>query len=146
MAFNFVANAAAALSLVSTGIEAGENGARKASASMRNAVAIKDIKDLTGDSLLNKPSEKHNAMKNAVRELDLFTGFYKAGGAIAGFTKGAVQALKGNIPAVGFSALTLAARNRAVKTIGVAGVLATTAWDFLKNGTNLFTKKNMIEK
>ena len=63
MAFNFIANTASIMSIASSAIEAGELGARNASQAARTAVAIKDIKDYTGDSMLNKSSEKHNAMR-----------------------------------------------------------------------------------
>lgn len=146
MAFNFIANTAAVLSLTSSAFEAGEAGMRNASQNAKAAVAINDIKNYTGDSLLNKSSEKHNEMKKIVRSGDLTTWFHKSSGAVSGFIKGAAQGLRGNLPSVGFSALTIAAKNKTLKTIGVVGVGITTAWDFLKNGTNLFTKRNTIEK
>ncbi len=147
MAFNFVANAAAIASLVGITAEAGGRGARVASQSGDRALAIKDIRDLTGDSYLNSPSEKHNTMKRWVRESDMLSGFYKAGGAISGFFRGAFETVKGNLPTIGFSALTLATRNRTVKTIGLVGAAASMLVDFVLNGTNLFSKnKNLIEK
>lgn len=146
MAFNFIANTAAILAIGSNAIEAGEVGARRASKGAQTAVAVKDIKDYTGDSLLNKSSEKHNAMKEMVRKSDFLTGFHKIGGGITGFASGIVEGMKGNWLSTGFAALTLAIRNRTAKTIGVVGTGVSMLWDFLKNGTNLFTKRNLIEK
>lgn len=146
MAFNFIANTAAILAIGSNVIEAGEVGARRASKGAQTAVAVKDIKDYTGDSLLNKSSEKHNAMKEMVRKSDFLTGFHKIGGGITGFASGIVEGMKGNWLSTGFAALTLATRNRTVKTIGIVGTGVSMLWDFLKNGTNLFTKRNLIEK
>ncbi len=146
MAFNFIANTAAILAIGSNVIEAGEVGARRASKGAQTAVAVKDIKDYTGDSLLNKSSEKHNAMKKMVRKSDFLTGFHKIGGGITGFASGIVEGMKGNWLSTGFAALTLATRNRTVKTIGIVGTGVSMLWDFLKNGTNLFTKRNLIEK
>ncbi len=146
MAFNFIANAASIMSITSSAIEAGELAARNASQTARTAVAIKDINDYTGDSMLNKSSEKHNAMKQFVRNGDFFTGFYRAGGAITGFCKGLYDGMKGNWLSVGFSALTLASKKKAPKMVGLIGMTCSMAYDFIKNGTNLFTKKNIIEK
>lgn len=146
MAFNFIANAASILSVTSSAIEAGELGVRTAKQSARTAVAVKDIKDYTGDSMLNKSSEKHNAMKEIVRNGDFFTGIYKAGGAISGFGKGLWDGMKGNWLSTGFAAMTLACRNRTAKTIGLIGMTGSMLYDFIKNGTNLFTRKDIIEK
>lgn len=146
MAFNFIANTASIMSIASSAIEAGELGARNASQAARTAVAIKDIKDYTGDSMLNKSSEKHNAMKEIVRNGDFFTGFYKAGGAISGFFKGLWDGMKGNFLSTGFAAMTLAFKNKTVKTVGLIGMAGSMLYDFVKNGTNLFTKKDIIEK
>lgn len=144
--FNVLANIASVATIASVAIDAGQRGFKNGSKSAQNAVAIKDIKDYTGDSVLNKPSEKHNSMKAMVRESDFFTGFYKAGGAVSGFIKGAGESLKGTLPMLGFSALTLASKNKTAKTVGLVGMGVSHVWDFLKNGTNLFTKKDIIEK
>ena len=146
MAFNFIANTASIMSIASSAIEAGELGARNASQAARTAVAIKDIKDYTGDSMLNKSSEKHNAMKEIVRNGDFFTGFYKAGGAISGFFKGFWEGMKGNFLSTVFAAMTLAFKNRTVKTIGLIVMAGSMLYDFVKIGTNLFTTKDIIEK
>ena len=148
MAFNFLANTAAILSLTSTGIEAGKKGVKDAKYSAQTKVAISDIRNVTGDSMLNTESEKHKAMKESMRNLDLWTKTRKVIGATTGFVSGASKIIKNNIPQIGFSALTLAAGNKhtKLKTIGVIGIGISTLYDFLKNGTNLFTKKDMIEK
>lgn len=146
MVFNFVANAAAIASLTGVTVEAAGRGKKVGSQSADRAVAINDIKNLTGDSFLNSPSEKHNAMKKWVRGLDITTPFIKAGGAVSGFFKGAGETIKRNLPTVGFSALTLISRNRTIKTIGIVGTVVSMAYDFIKNGTNLFTNRNLIEK
>ena len=146
MAFNFVANAAAIASLASSAFEAGEMGAREARQSSKRAVAIKDIRYFTGDRVLNKSSEKHNAMKAIVRDSDFLTTFHKIGGGVTGFFKGVFDGMKDNLITAGFSIITLLSKNKTVKTIGVAGLGISTAWDFLKNGTNLFTDKSLIEK
>ncbi len=149
--FNFVANAASVLSIASSAIEAGECGLRNAKKSASRAVAIKDIKDYTGDSVLNKSSVKHNTMKEIVRRGDFFTNIHEAGGAISGFCKGVWEGMKGNWLSTGFAAMTLAAKgktntSRAVKTVGMAGMTLSMLYDFIKNGTNIFTKKDTIEK
>jgi len=147
MGFNFIANAASVLALTSNAIDAGKNGLKNGSTSARNAVAIKDIRDYTGDSVLNKPSEKHNAMKEIVRSGDFTTGFYKAGSAITGFFKGVWDNMKGNWASTGFAALTLASgKNKNLKSIGVVGMTISLVYDFIKNGTNLFVRKDTIEK
>ena len=146
MAFNFGANAAAIASLASSAFETGEMGAREARQSSKRAVAIKDIRELTGDRVLNKSSEKHNAMKAIVRDSDFLTTFHKIGGGVTGFFKGVFDGMKDNLITAGFSIITLLSKNKTVKTIGVAGLGISTAWDFLKNGTNLFTDKSLIEK
>lgn len=146
MAFNFVANAAAITSLVGVTAEAASRGATVASQSGKRAVAIKDIKDLTGDSMLTSPSEKHNAMKKWVRKSDMLTGLHKLGGNISGFFRGVSDSLMRNLATTGFSVLTLASRNRTVKTVGIIGALTSMAIDFVKNGTNMFTDRNLIEK
>lgn len=144
--FNLTANAAAIFSLVSVGVDASKTALKQASHSSKTEVAINDIKNYSGDSILSKPSEKYNSMKKMVRELDITTGFHKAKGAISGFASGFAKGMKDTLPIVGFSFLTLASKNKTVKTVGVAGMGISTVWDFLKNGTNLFSKRNLIEK
>ena len=158
MAFKFVANSVAILSLASSAIEAGKKGFKKADSCAKTSVAVKDIQDYTGDSLLNKPSEKYNAMKEIVRNNDVSSGWQAIKGGVLGFVKGAFNVVKDNIVSVGFAILTLAANgknpdtgkitklSKGIKTVGVIGCGASMAWDFIKNGTNLFTKKDVIEK
>ena len=146
MAFNFIANTASIMSIASSVIEAGELGVRNAKQSARTAVAIKDIKDYTGDSMLNKSSEKHNAMKELIRSGDFFSGAYKVGGAVTGFCKGFWNGMKGNWLSAGFAAITLAFKSRTIKAVGLIGMAGSMGYDFIKNGTNLFTKKDIIEK
>ena len=146
MAFNFVANATAITSLASSALEAGELAVREAKQSAKTAVAIKDIRDFTGDSMLNKSSEKHNAMKEIVRNSDFTVGIHKAAGAITGFFGGFVEGMKGNLPATGFSLITLLSSNRTVKAIGAVGTGVSMFFDFIKNGTNFFVDKSLIEK
>lgn len=144
--FKQIANTAAVLSLASSIIDAGKKAMKDASNCAQTAVAIKDIKDISGDSLLNAPSEKYNTMKSFVRNADLTTGSYKVAGAVYGFVTGFAKITKNNLASISFSILTLASKNKVMKTIGVAGTGLSMAWDFIKNGTNLFTKKNSIEK
>lgn len=145
--FKIIANTAAALSLASTVIETGSKGFKRASKGAQTAVAINDIKNYTGDSLLNTSSEKHNSMKAAVRKFDnVGTTFHKAKGAVGGFFDGCTDALKNNLSTVGSSILTLASKKKPIKMAGMVGLGISLAWDFLKNGTNLFTKKDYIEK
>ncbi len=146
MAFNFVANTAALLSLASSAIDAGQKGKSKASKNARCEVAIKDIKTYEGDSTLNYSSQKHNEMKKMVSNSDFLTGFYKAKGAISGFFGGATESAAKNLPSIGFAAFTLGTKNKTLKTIGLTGTLLSMVIDFIKNGTNLFAKKNVIEK
>ncbi|MCD8025185.1 MAG: hypothetical protein LUE64_06585 [Candidatus Gastranaerophilales bacterium] len=143
--FNVVANTAAIASIISIGLEAGQMGARTASKSAKTAGAVKDIRDYTADSKLNKSSEKYNAMKEFTREHDFTYGLYKAGGAVTGFAKGVSKGLKGNIPTLGFSALTLLSKNKTIKTASIVGMGVSLAWDFIRNGTSLFRKKDQIE-
>ena len=146
MAFNFIANTAAILAIGSNAIEAGELGTRRASKSADTAVAVNDIKNYTGDTVLNKSSEKHNAMKQMVRKADTLTGFHKIKGGTLGFVSGIVEGMKGNWLSTGFAALTLISKNKTVKTVGLIGTGASMLWDFIKNGTNLFARKNTLEK
>ena len=147
MAFNTVANAAAICALASNAVKAGKMGAKPAKANANTELAIKDIKDYAGDSQLNRCSDKYNEMKNIVREGDWTPGLYKAKGAITGFCKGAFEGMKDNWLTAGSAVLTLASRrNKVLKTIGLVGTGITTAWNFLANGTNLFTQKDTIEK
>ena len=146
MVFNFAANAAAVLSLASTSIEAGKMGVKKAKANSRTEVAIKDIRDYSGDSVLNKESDKYDAMKKMVRESDVTAGLTRFKGAVSGFFQGAWSGLKDNLISAGFAGLTLAAKNKTIKTIGVIGCGLATTWDFIANGTNLFANKDTIEK
>ena len=140
-------NVMAVLSLSSTAIEAGKRGFKKASAGAQTAVAIKDIQNYTGDSRLNVSSEKHNAMKEMVRGTDIAVGIQGVKGAIGGFCKGMYEGVRDNIVSTGFAILTLASKkNNVLRTIGVIGCGVSTAWDFISNGTNLFTKKDIIEK
>ena len=85
-------------------------------------------------------------MKAIVRDSDFLTTFHKIGGGVTGFFKGVFDGMKDNLITAGFSIITLLSKNKTVKTIGVAGLGISTAWDFLKNGTNLFTDKSLIEK
>jgi len=144
--FNKVANTAAVLSIASNVFEAGKMGAKNAKSMAKTELAVKDIRDLTGDMKLNKPSDKYSAMKEMVRGGDVTAPLYKAKGAVIGFFKGAYEGMKGNWLNTGFAALTLATKNKTMKTIGVVGCGVTTAWNFIKNGTNLFTDKSTIEK
>lgn len=137
----------AALALTSTAIEAGRKGFKKASAGAQTAVAVKDIRDYTGDSKLNVSSDKHNAMKEMVRNSNLTTGLHGIKGAVCGFCKGMYEGIRNNIVSTSFAILTLASKkNNVLRTIGVIGCGISTAWDFISNGTNLFTKKDTIEK
>ena len=136
----------AILSLASSSIEAGKMGLKKAKASAKTAVAVKDIKDYTGDSLLDKPSDKYDAMKKIVRDGDITSTFHAVSGAVSGFFKGAYDGFKDNVVSAGFAILTLASKNKVVKTIGAAGCGIATAWNFISKGTNLFANKDTIEK
>ena len=146
MLFNFVTNTMAALSLGSTALEAGKMGVKKAKANARTEVAIKDIRDYSGDAVLNKESEKYDAMKQIVRDGDVSVGLYSVKGALTGFFEGAWNGLKDNFVSAGFAILTLVAKSKTVKTIGAIGCGLATAWDFIANGTNLFANKDTIEK
>lgn len=144
--FRFIANTAAFLSITSSAIEAGKKGLNDASKCAQTAVAIGDVKDITNDSYLNKPSEKHNAMKEFVRKHDLLSGTRRAQGAMYGFVTGIAKGIKGNLLSIGFSTMTLASKNKKVKTAGVIGTGISLVWDFIKNGTNLLIKRDVIEK
>ena len=146
MIFNFLTNTASVLAITSNAVEAGKMGLKNASQSARSASAIKDIKDYTGDSVLNKASEKHDAMKEIARSIDVKRPFNKTGGAVSGFCKGFWEGMKGNWLSTGFAAMTLASKNKIPKTIGTAGMTISLIYDFIKNGTSLFTRKNIIEK
>ncbi len=146
MVFKLITNSMAILSLTSSAIEAGQRGFKKASSSARTELASKDIKDINADLMLNKPSEKHNAMKEYVRQGDFTSGFYKAKGALSGFFKGTYEGMKGNFLSAGFAILTLASKNKTIKTIGAIGCGLSGAWDFIKNGTNLLSGEDTIEK
>ena len=144
--FKLIANSAAICSLASNIIEAGKMGCRQASAGAKAELAIKDIRDYTGDSLLNVPSDKYNSMKKIMREGDATAGLFEAKGAIKGFFRGALEGMRDNwLPAI-FSVTTLFAKSKTVKTIGLVGMAATTAWNLIANGTNLFVDKDAIEK
>ena len=144
--FNKIANITAGFSLASSMIEAGKLGVRKAKANAKHEVAIKDIRDYTGDSKLNTSSDKHNAMKEIIRKGGFFISLYKMKGAATGFARGFCEGMKPNIMSAGFAAFTLAAKGRTAKMVGVAGCAISSAWDFVKNGTNLFADKDTIEK
>lgn len=144
--FNKVANTAAVLSLASCVIESGAKGVKTAKADSKTEVAIKNIRDLTGDSKLNKSSGKYKAMKEIVRSSDFTAPIYGAKGAITGFCRGAFHGIKNNILSIPFAAMTLVCKGKIGKTIGIAGLGISMAWDFIKNGTNLFTDKSTIEK
>ncbi len=144
--FNFVANAAAVASLISVGSEAKNGGIKEGRKGAITSVAVYDIQNATGDTLLNMKSSKHNAMKQAVRDTDLLSGLYKVKGAISGFGKGVYDNIRRNLATTIFAVGTLAVKNKTAKTIGVTGMLMSIVWDFLDNGTNLFTKTDTIEK
>ena len=146
MIFNFLTNTASVLAITSNAVEAGKKGLNNASQAARSAAAIKDIKDYTGDSVLNKASAKHNTMKEIVRSIDVTRPFNKAGGAVSGFCKGFWEGMKGNWLSTGFAAMTLVSKNKIPKTIGTAGMTISLVYDFIKNGTSLFARKDIIEK
>lgn len=144
--FNKVANTAAVLSLASSVMEMGAKGIKDGRANSKTELAIKNIRDLTGDSKLNKSSGKYKAMKEIVRSGDFTAPLYEAKGALTGFCSGVFQGAKNNILSMSFATMTLLSKGKVGKTIGVAGLGISMAWDFIKNGTNLFTDKSTIEK
>lgn len=144
--FNKVVNTAAVLSLASSVIEIGAKGAKKAHANAKTELAIKDIRDLTGDSKLHRSSGKYKAMKEMVRSGDATSSLYEAKGAITGFCKGAFDGIMNNALSMPFALIALISKGKTGKTVGIIGCGLSMAWDFIKNGTNLFIDKDTIEK
>lgn len=146
MVVNIIANGAAISALGSVAIEAGAMAKRRASRASKTAVAIKDIKDYSGDATLNKSSDKHNSMKKYVRNSQVLTNLTRAKGAVTGFLSGITEGMKGNIPTTIFSIVTLASKRREIKVASTVLMGCSMAWDFIKNGTNLFADRKIIEK
>lgn len=147
--YKVIANTSAILASTAIALEANKMGVSKAIENSKNEGAKDTTRDLIGASKLNYPSPLYNEVKKGIFKFknpnpvsDVYHG-------VCGYFKGFGNGLVHNIPTIGFAALTLCARGKgkasnAFRTIGVIGLGASVIWNFIKNGTNLFEKKDYL--
>lgn len=148
-----LANTSALLAAGAVALEANKMGTRKAAENVKTGGAKDSVRDVIGASKLNYPSPMYNEVKKGIFNFKTPNTPMNVAHGVSGYVKGFVNGVSHHLATVGFAALTLIAKgapdkkvSSAFKTIGVIGMGASVVWNFIKNGTNVFEKKNYLDK
>lgn len=136
---------AGALALTSIGIESCLMGLRHGDKLAIEESARADVQNEVGNSLLNYPSPKYNEAKKISAKY-FPADFYKILGSIKGFFKGVTEGFINNGLTIAFAALSLFAKHKPVKIIALAGLVSSAVANLITNGTNMFEKKDFLDK
>ncbi len=143
--YGFGTKTASCLGLASVLVEAHDMGKRSAKRGKAQASADKFVRDRIGASKLNTDSEKHSEIKEAIEHGDFTDKFSEIGGFIGGYLSGAGKCIKNNLPTVGFGALGLFTKSKAMRTIALLGMGISMLLDTIMNATNLFERKDYLD-
>ncbi len=143
--YGFGTKTASALGLASVLVEAHDMGKRNARKGKAQASADKFVRDQIGASKLNTDSQKHNEIKEYIEHVDFTDKLSEMGGFIGGYLSGAGQCIKDNCFTVGFGALGLFAKSKAMRTIALLGMGISMLFDTITNATNLFERKDYLD-
>lgn len=138
-----IASALGLASIVLEGHQLGKIASRKTSGEVS---ADKFIKDEIGASKSNTGSPRHAATKDFIANCDILDNLYTVGAKIGGYAKGFLSCCWNNIFTVAFGMLGISAKSRAGKTIALIGLGTSMLYDFIVNGTNIFERKDYLEK
>ena len=119
-------------------------GVREANIKREKNYADDFIAEQIGSSKLNYPSEKHNAMKKWLMNFKYPLQISEVWNTVSGYVTGAVKGIGYNLPTLGFSALAFFAKKDCTRKLGIIGLGLSVAWDFIKNSTNIFEKKDYL--
>lgn len=138
-----IASALGLASIVLEGHQMGKIASRKTSG---EASADKFIKDEIGASKSNTESPKHAATKDFIAKCDILDNLYTTGSKISGYAKGFLSCCWNNIFTVAFGMLGITAKSKVTRSIALIGLGASMLYDFIVNGTNIFERKDYLEK
>ena len=120
-------------------------GVREANIKREKNYADDFIADQIGSSKLNYPSEKHNAMKKWLMNFKYPLQVSEIWNTATGYLKGVAKGIGYNIATLGFSALAFFAKKDGTRKAGIIGLGLSVAWDFIKNSTNIFERKDYLK-
>lgn len=144
--FNAGTKIASTLGLASIVIEAHSMGKTASRKTAGQVSADKYVQDSIAASKMNTTSVKHNASKKFLEHSDMVDRIYTTGGKIGGYIKGFASCLWNNIFTVAFGTIALAAKSKTANAIALAGMGISMLYDFIVNGTNLFERKDYLDK
>ncbi len=143
--YGFGTKTASALGLASVLVEAHDAGKRSARRGKSQASADKFVRDQIGASKLNTDSEKHNEIKEYIENGNITDKFSEITGYIGGYLSGAGKCIRNNCFTVGFGALGMFAKSKAVQTVALLGMGISILFDTIMNATNLFERKDYLD-
>ena len=143
---SFIASASAVLAGTMVALEANSMGVRKAEENTKREGAKDTIRDYTGTMKLNYPSVMHNETKKEIFRLKTPLFIKDVIHGTAGYFKGFFRGIMNNLltTALAIGTIALPKEMKRTKAAGAIALGASVIWNFLKNGTNLFEKKNDI--
>lgn len=148
------ATAAAAMAGSACLYDVHKQGVRSATLTREKNYADDFIAQEIGSSKLNYPSAKHAAIKNWMLNFKFPHKFSEIVNTVGGYFKGAVKGIANNFAPLACSALTIflgankkiASKHPNLQKYALFATGITTAWDFIKNGTNLFERTDYLKK
>ncbi len=137
---------ASALGMSAIALEAHSNGKRVSKNSGATARTDKFVRDSIGASKLEYVSSRHNATKSFIANADISDRILEFGGKIRGYVSGFGKTVWNNIFTVAFGAVGLTAKSKPAKIIALIGLGLSLGIDTILNGTNLFERKDYLDK